>query len=194
MFPSSVKHKYHQWSPWLPNILSNLPKHLSVNRHSSSLLPVFPYLWNPLPWPWYHTLQTEAPRSVNAPIDSSEQTPEQTSLTLGYRRFQLQFPVSEKLKVLVDLTPQEPHVRMHWPHFPCSTSVYVFNLHTSNKANKKELLITLQGDFPVPVKFGHFRIFFYFIIPLSTHRIRRKQLFVGLATGSLQQCTPDTVL
>lgn len=96
---------------------------------------------------------------MNAPIDSRERSPGQTSLTLICSRIQLQFPAFQEFKVLADLTPQEPHVKMLWPCLPCCTRVNVFNLHTSNKAHQSELRIILQGDFPDPVKFGHFRVF-----------------------------------
>lgn len=141
--------------------------------------PNFPWLhhlWNPCPWlvPSHDTMcYRQVPLSMKAPIDSSERSPGQTSLTLNCIRTQLQFPALQQFKVLADLTTQEPHVKMLWPYFPCCTCVYVFNLHTSNKASKHELLIALQGDCLVLFKFGHFRIFFEKYSIIYMHHIRR---------------------
>lgn len=153
--------------------------HLSIDWLSSFVLPLFPWLhhlWNPFPWLvlGHDTVRyRQVPRSMKAPIHFSESSPGQTSLTPNCIRTLLQFPVLQQFKVLADLTPQEPHVKMLWPYFACYTRVYVFNLHTSNKASKHELLIALQADFPVPFKFGHFRIFFEKYSIIYTHHIRR---------------------
>lgn len=125
--------------------------------------------------PWYRALQTEIPHSMKAPLASGERSPGQTGLTVNCIRTQLQFPALQQFKVLADLTPPEPHVKMLRPYFPCYACVYVFSLHTSNKASKHELLITLQSDFPIPFKFGHFRIFLEKYSIIDTHHIRRTE-------------------
>lgn len=153
--------------------------HLSIDFFSFILLlfPSLHHLRNPFPWLalGHNTVcYRQVPHSMKVPIDYNEMSPGQTSLTLNCIRTQLQFPVLQQFKVLADLTPQEPHVKTLWLYFPCYTCVYVFNLHRSNKASKREPLIALRGDFLVPFNFGHFRIFFEKYSTIYMHHIRRK--------------------
>ena len=153
--------------------------HLCIDWLPSFILPVSPWLHHPSnPFPCvvlgHDTARyRQVPRSLKAPGDSSERSAGQTRLTTSRIRTQLQFPALQQFKVLADLTPQETHVKMLWPYLPCYACVYVFNLHASNKASKCDLLIDLQGDFPVPFKFGHFRIFFEKYSIIYTQHIRR---------------------